>query len=119
METSQSVPIGIQHATLDELLEMDSKDMDVPELRAYQERLRTLGKKDVRQVLRDESLGKSEHQGWVYILSNPAMPNLLKIGSTVGPVEKRAAKLSRTTAMPEAFEIEEKFPVYANPKKME
>jgi len=98
---------------------MDPKDMDEEELRGYHERLRTLRKKDIPQVLKDECLGKSEHQGWIYILSNPAMPNLLKIGSTVGPVKKRAAELSRTTAVPEDFKTEEAFPVYANPKKIE
>jgi hypothetical protein len=97
--------------TLDELLEMDLKNMGDEELRVHHERLRTLRKKDIRQILKDESLRMPEHEGFVYVLSNPAMPGLLKVGSTVGPVEKRAAGLSRMTGVPEPFKIEGTFPI--------
>src|SRR5437667_5955882 len=117
MQTSQSDLTGIQHATLDQLLEMDPKDMNELELRAYHQRFHLLGKKDIRQCLKDESLGRPEHHGFIYILSNPAMPDLVKIGATCGPVEKRAAELA-TTGVPEVFKIEKRFPVYANPRKI-
>lgn len=44
--------------------------------------------------------------GYIYVLSNPAMPDLLKIGFTRGAVESRARDLSRTTGIPQAFEVE-------------
>ena len=43
--------------------------------------------------------------GRVYVLSNRAMPGLVKIGFTMGTVESRAAELS-STGVPEPFEIE-------------
>lgn len=45
-------------------------------------------------------------------VSNPAMPGLLKIGSTSGPVEKRVRQLSNPTAVPEPFRLEVKIPVH-------
>ena len=105
--------------TLDDLLEIDPKNMGDEELCAYHERLRILERKDIRQILKDEFLEMPEHEGFIYILSNPAMPGLLKIGSTVGPVEKRAADLSRMTGVPEPFKIERAFPVYVSPIEAE
>jgi formylglycine-generating enzyme required for sulfatase activity len=43
--------------------------------------------------------------GYVYILSNPSMPGLLKIGCTERGVEERIAELS-STGVPTPFEIE-------------
>ena len=43
------------------------------ELIAYRDRLQALKKKDLRQVLSDEFHGRPEYQGFVYILSNPAI----------------------------------------------
>jgi len=47
-------------------------------------------------------------KGYVYVLTNPAMPGLVKIGMTKGRPELRAAQLS-TTGVPEPFEIKGKF----------
>ena len=47
--------------------------------------------------------------GTVYVLSNPAMPGLIKIGKTAGPVEKRVNELSSSTGVPMAFVIERAF----------
>ncbi|MFX1767712.1 MULTISPECIES: GIY-YIG nuclease family protein [Paraburkholderia] len=44
-------------------------------------------------------------QGWVYVLSNSAMPGLLKIGFTTLPVEERVSALS-TTGVPGTFIVE-------------
>lgn len=46
-------------------------------------------------------------RGHVYILSNPAMPGLLKIGFTKGDVDARARQL-RTTGVPRPFRVEAK-----------
>jgi rubrerythrin len=44
--------------------------------------------------------------GYVYILSNPAIPGLLKIGFTTHAVENRAAELSASTAVVTPFVVE-------------
>jgi hypothetical protein len=105
-------------ATVEQLLAMNPADMSDEELRGYHKRLRTLGKMDLRQVVRDESHGWPEYQGFVYVLSNPAIPGHLKIGSTVGRVAIRARQL-RTTGVPEPFKVESSFPVYMNPIEVE
>eukprot|EP00960_Hanusia_phi_P066318 766374-Hanusia_phi.AAC.3 len=43
--------------------------------------------------------------GWLYCLSNPAMPGLLKIGKTASDPYKRACQLY-TTSVPHPFKIE-------------
>ena len=42
--------------------------------------------------------------GCVYILKNPAMPDLIKIGHTTRTVSERAAEFY-TTGVPEKFEV--------------
>jgi T5orf172 domain len=44
--------------------------------------------------------------GYIYVLSNPAMGSLLKIGFTCASVEQRAYELSSATAVPSAFGVE-------------
>lgn len=44
-------------------------------------------------------------EGWVYCLSNPSMPDLVKIGMTERTPEERAKELS-TTGVPTPFVIE-------------
>lgn len=43
---------------------------------------------------------------YIYILSNPAMPGLLKIGFTNRDVKERVRELSVHTGVPKPFEIE-------------
>ena len=43
--------------------------------------------------------------GYIYILSTPTIPGLLKIGFTCGNVEKRALEL-RSTGVADPFEVE-------------
>ena len=47
-------------------------------------------------------------KGYVYVLSNPAMPGLVKVGMTRGNPSLRAAQLS-TTGVPENFVVEAVF----------
>ena len=44
-------------------------------------------------------------RGYVYVLSNPAMPNIYKIGKTTQSPEQRAKQLSDATGVPEGFEV--------------
>lgn len=48
--------------------------------------------------------GKSNH-GYVYILSNPSMPGLLKIGMTRFDPTKRVQELSSATGVPTQFQL--------------
>jgi T5orf172 domain-containing protein len=48
-------------------------------------------------------------KGYLYILSNPAMPGLLKIGLTTRTVPDRVAELSAATGVPSAFAVEAYF----------
>lgn len=41
--------------------------------------------------------------GWVYILTNPAMPGLVKIGLTTRSPTERMAELTKATGVPEPF----------------
>jgi hypothetical protein len=105
--------------TLEQLLNTDFSAMSNEELTAHVARLQQLRKKDLRQLLKDESQERPEHQGFIYIASNLAMPGLVKIGSTAGAVDKRLAALSQTTSAPAAFEKKQEFPVYRNVKEIE
>jgi len=44
--------------------------------------------------------------GFVYVLSNPAMPELVKIGMTRRPIEERLSELAAATGVPIRFELE-------------
>lgn len=50
--------------------------------------------------------------GWVYVLSNPLIPNIVKVGVTSGLPEERAKQLD-TTGVPESFTVETAF-LFAN-----
>ncbi|GEM78512.1 hypothetical protein VSU01S_07570 [Vibrio superstes NBRC 103154] len=52
---------------------------------------------------------RAQMNEWVYILSNPAMPGLIKIGMTTRSVEERVRELNRSTSAPASFTIERKF----------
>ncbi len=57
-----------------------------------------------------EDIQLSSINGFVYVLSNPSMPGLLKIGCTTErAVEERAAKRSNETGTPEPFVVEAYF----------
>lgn len=104
---------------LHELLNADISKMTSDELRLHVARLQVYQRKDFSQMLSDEFAGKPEHEGFIYILSHEAMPGLLKIGVTSGPVEKRTAEIASATGVPGPFKIEKKFPVYLNPRAVE
>ena len=48
-------------------------------------------------------MGKRAIPGWLYILSSPAMPGILKIGHTTRQPEVRAIELADATGVPCAF----------------
>jgi hypothetical protein len=47
--------------------------------------------------------------GFVYLLSNPLMPDVVKIGSTTRLVEDRVQELNSATGVPAPFKIEAYF----------
>ena len=47
---------------------------------------------------------------WVYALSNPSMPNMLKIGYTNQDPEARVKEINRATGVPTDFIVEYAFP---------
>jgi len=46
-----------------------------------------------------------DDSGYVYVLMNPSMPNLVKIGKTTRDPEERAKELSSTTGVPTPFTV--------------
>lgn len=46
-----------------------------------------------------------EGKYWIYVLSNPSMPGLLKIGYTKNSPEERAVQISRSTGVAVPFEV--------------
>jgi hypothetical protein len=44
-------------------------------------------------------------EGWVYALTNPSMPGLMKIGMTTGTPEQRAKEISQGTGVPTPFQV--------------
>lgn len=48
-------------------------------------------------------------EGWVYVLSNPCMPGIFKIGMTTTNPELRARELSSATGVPAPFKLEAAF----------
>ena len=57
-------------------------------------------------------------RGFVYILSNPCMPGLIKIGMTENDVFQRAAELSASTGVPEPYAVEA-YTACQDPRKSE
>lgn len=49
---------------------------------------------------------REDYNSWVYILSNPSLPGLLKIGYTNLTPDKRAGQISSSTGVPTPFKVE-------------
>lgn len=47
----------------------------------------------------------SKGEGFIYCLTNPSMPGLVKIGMTLEEPEDRAAELSAVTGVPTPFDV--------------
>lgn len=56
--------------------------------------------------------------GWIYILSNPAMPSMCKIGFAENSVDERVKSLSRSSGIPVPFKKEKEYQVKF-PQKLE
>lgn len=52
-----------------------------------------------------------EVEGLVYVLSNPVMPGLLKIGYTTRLIDERLEELASATGVPASFQLEALFDV--------
>ena len=51
------------------------------------------------------SIRSPARSGWVYVLTNPAFPGLVKVGHTARHPETRAAELSSVTGVPARFAV--------------
>ena len=60
------------------------------------------------QIQKSDNLQTSMSSGWVYVLSNSAMPGLIKVGYTKFSPEERAKQLD-TTGIPASFILETAF----------
>lgn len=74
---------------------------------------------DLSTLAFDAAVENSAVEGTVYILSNPAMPGLLKVGFTLRDAALRAAELSGATGVPTGFVIEWTLPVEGDPNTVE
>lgn len=102
-----------------QLLNAPLEEMNEKQLSSYVARLQEVTKKDIGQIVQDEARGRPEYRGFLYVLSNPAMPELLKIGVTSGQAADRAKDLSRPTGVPECFVVECYFPIYEDLRSVE
>ncbi|MBI5103001.1 MAG: GIY-YIG nuclease family protein [Nitrospirae bacterium] len=50
-------------------------------------------------------------QGKIYVLTNPSMPGLVKVGKTIKESSDRAAQLSSATGVPNKFEVYKEYEV--------
>lgn len=57
-------------------------------------------------------------KGWIYVLSNPSMPGMYKIGLTRNHPSQRANQLSRSSGSPSDFVVEAKF-ISSDPERDE
>lgn len=64
----------------------------------------TLHQKDINNVLKLPR--EYQSKGFIYVLSNPSMDGIYKIGMTVRDVEQRVKELSKSTSIPTPFNIE-------------
>ena len=53
-----------------------------------------------------------DYDSWVYILSNPTMPNMYKIGFTKNTPEERARQISNSTGVALPYKVEWAFHCY-------
>lgn len=76
---------------------------------ASEDQLAMLNKKESTEPLLGISLGVPAHSGfefgWIYVLSNPSMPGIVKIGRTDRTPSERATELSSATGIPTPFTI--------------
>src|SRR4051812_36035783 len=97
---------GLPRANYLETMQADVSKLSVDQQRERLDRLERWQRKDLHQIMLDDAAGLSEHEGFIYILSNPAMPGLVKIGFTTGRVADRVADIGAATGVPAQFKIE-------------
>ncbi|WP_419792582.1 GIY-YIG nuclease family protein [Serratia fonticola] len=84
--------------------------VNVQEYRFIREEVERLDKKYAMPICVNRPLpDKLNSHGWVYILSNPFMPGLIKIGMTTTSPQIRCKELSSGTNVPAPFIIEASF----------
>ncbi len=69
--------------------------------------------------VQDIKLEGNSSAGYVYVLTNKAMPKLVKIGYTNKSPSERAAELSSTSGVPKKFEVAFSQRIYGDAKQVE
>ena len=63
-----------------------------------------------RLLMSDQNKNPSSGKGFIYILSNPSMTNLYKVGLTTNSVRQRIQELN-STGVPRSFRLEKKYEI--------
>lgn len=101
------------------------QDGDVIQINFQKYRLKTGSRREYLRVISETieiltpTSPEGSEPGFVYVLSNPAMPGLVKVGYTTGDPERRAAELSSTTGVPSKFVVEWFLPIVGDPRAVE
>ena len=58
----------------------------------------------------EQNKNPSSDNGFIYILSNPSMPNIYKVGLTTNSIKQRIQELN-STGVPRSFELVKKYEI--------
>ena len=103
--------MNLTKITIDESLQyFPSKGIDNASYYTFSPSSRGKGWEDVTYFTSRKKLSYTnrdgDHDSWVYVLSNPAQPGILKIGYTSNTPEERARQLSNATGVALPYEVE-------------
>ena len=103
--------MNLTKITIDESLQyFPSKGIDNASYYTFSPSSRGKGWEDVTYFTSRKKLSYTnrdgDHDSWVYVLSNPAQPGILKIGYTSNTPEERARQLSNATGVALPYVVE-------------
>jgi T5orf172 domain len=104
-----------------DMLNANQAHLSPEELRAHITNLSKVARSSghVKEAIIRDSSPRKEYLGFIYILSHPRMPGILKIGYTEKSVTDRIAQLSAPTGVPGRFTMEDMVPVCTPPRTIE
>jgi|TARA_B110000238_G_scaffold5199_1_gene5089 hypothetical protein len=103
--------MNLTKITIDESLQyFPSKGIDNASYYTFSPSSRGKGWEDITYFTSRKKLSYTnrdgDHDSWVYVLSNPAQPGILKIGYTSNTPEERARQLSNATGVALPYVVE-------------